>query len=796
MNKLKKKQQGGPANRLPFSANIMDLIDPPPPKPRLAMYKPQNDFLHIQDNRKVNATSGKKIDPNKDLFTGNYDSGRIDNIIHYAKMYNINPYDLVAMDLQETDLGKRDSTVPNVPGQMLMGDDDFTVPSKVNLNAMPSNQFLRNYGYNDFARAYLTKKNEAINAGMTTEAGQLQYYNGHGSIFPSTEQRSNGHPMKEIYGVPVPQQGIDMKKNPLYGKRIIDLRDNVVKKSPEINDAVETVYQNGGSTSQTGYLATSPDRFRDYNHIPGNMITMDNVPHDILAWSDNGIPKVLPANSGLHKFEGASAVTEMPIRPANGPNYTKTENPDVYLGKYGIPIKRQEFDQSKKNNMDFSTFEDYADWVGGWAKKPGQAAPAYEPVDKSNIGISDKAAGLSNTYYPARDQNKSKSPDTIHSSSGRYQYGGMSNFADMPSYITPFDMPGTDIMAGAAPIINSAAGIAQAQPVTAPPAQDRQQPRPQNQGQPGKQISINPGSEVDALDVLAKFAQTRDRNQAQQRMRNMMTSDLMFPSEGNDMSGNRGDYDPNSGAFRPDRAGSKSPDGMYNGTYYRNGGELPMAMYGTGLIPDAVDTNNLFSDQSAPSYNFDAPVRSTIPRGNLDASVQDQGAPVANVPANQSAESAYNYYVDHYNLPHHVAAGIVGNLVQESSLKPGAVGDKGTSKGIAQWHGERWDDYLKWAEKKGKDPYDVHTQLDYVIVEPGWGDKALKKTMTAQTPQEAAMIFGRSFERPKESAANWNNRVGVAQSLAGGKYSIGGEYEVSDAELKQILKNGGQVEYL
>jgi hypothetical protein len=48
--------------------------------------------------------------------------------------------------------------------------------------------------------------------------------------------------MKKIYGVPVPKEGINMKKNPLYGKQIMDLRDNVLNQNPEYVNYLNTVY--------------------------------------------------------------------------------------------------------------------------------------------------------------------------------------------------------------------------------------------------------------------------------------------------------------------------------------------------------------------------------------------------------------------------------------------------------------------------------------------------------------------------------------------------------------------------
>ena len=68
------------------------------------------------------------------------------------------------------------------------------------------------------------------------------------------------------------------------------------------------------------------------------------------------------------------------------------------------------------------------------------------------------------------------------------------------------------------------------------------------------------------------------------------------------------------------------------------------------------------------------------------------------------------------------AAYMVGNLLQESGLRPEAVGDNGKAFGLAQWRidqaaGARWLGYLKWAKENNKQVGDFYAQLEYTIVE-------------------------------------------------------------------------------
>lgn len=267
----KKLQDGGPPDLKaynidtpynPFNTKGEDLnVTYKRPIP----FTPQKSKLRISDRRKVDATSGK---PNTDPITGDYSTERIDNIIHYAKMYKADPWNMLATDLQETDLGKnrRDKTrlkgidpslgisMPD-PGHVLMGDEDLHPSSKIDRNkesAQLDNGQLsfKDYsnadGYDAFARAYVTKVNEAKKKGLP-EVDQLQNYNGRGYVNSSTAQAYHGFKMKSIYGVPIPPGGINLKDNPLYGKRVIDYRDNILKKSPEIDNAIQTVYELGGT---------------------------------------------------------------------------------------------------------------------------------------------------------------------------------------------------------------------------------------------------------------------------------------------------------------------------------------------------------------------------------------------------------------------------------------------------------------------------------------------------------------------------------------------------------------------
>jgi hypothetical protein len=121
-------------------------------------------------------------------------------------------------------------------------------------------------------------------------------------------------------------------------------------------------------------------------------------------------------------------------------------------------------------------------------------------------------------------------------------------------------------------------------------------------------------------------------------------------------------------------------------------------------------------------------------------------------------------------------AGIIGNLQHESSLDPNAVGDNGTSFGLAQWHADRWDALKNFAAKNGGDPSDVSTQVNFLHNElQGPESTAREALMAANTPQDAATAF-MHFERPlgyspdnPAGGMGARSRINNAIAFAGGE---------------------------
>ena len=111
------------------------------------------------------------------------------------------------------------------------------------------------------------------------------------------------------------------------------------------------------------------------------------------------------------------------------------------------------------------------------------------------------------------------------------------------------------------------------------------------------------------------------------------------------------------------------------------------------------------------------------------------------------------------------AAGVVGNLVQESGLSTDAIGDNGTSGGLAQWHNERLDALKRFAAARGKKWTDLDTQIEFLAEEmrTSYAD-TYAKMQSAELPEIAGQIMTDEYEIPDPASANYAQRQANARA--------------------------------
>lgn len=111
------------------------------------------------------------------------------------------------------------------------------------------------------------------------------------------------------------------------------------------------------------------------------------------------------------------------------------------------------------------------------------------------------------------------------------------------------------------------------------------------------------------------------------------------------------------------------------------------------------------------------------------------------------------------------AAGVVGNLVQESGLRTDAIGDNGTSGGLAQWHNERLDALKRFAAARSKKWTDLDTQIEFLAEEmrTSYAD-TYAKMQSAELPEIAGQIMTDEYEIPDPASANYAQRQANARA--------------------------------
>jgi hypothetical protein len=149
-------------------------------------------------------------------------------------------------------------------------------------------------------------------------------------------------------------------------------------------------------------------------------------------------------------------------------------------------------------------------------------------------------------------------------------------------------------------------------------------------------------------------------------------------------------------------------------------------------------------------------------------------APVPYAPSSggQNVQSWYDFAIKPVDqgglgLSQAQAAGAVGNLQAESGSgipSWGPTGDAGTAHGAAQWREDRFANLQKYAADHGLDYRSTEAQQGFMRQEYLGSERpAYDRLIAAQTPQEAAGIVNRYYER---SADRSGTREANAARLA------------------------------
>jgi hypothetical protein len=200
--------------------------------------------MQVKDDRVIRATTQKPVVATRDLKSGVYDSNVIYRVMKAAKDRGYDPWRAAAVALQETGFGKSDENI----GHVL-----HDAPEVLELDDTQINNELYTGEAAKMVNFLISKEKEAESHGHKSQEMKLQYYNGTGRLTPKTEssyyeRTGRGSKQQSFYGVPIPKEGyIDVKKNPLYGKEVEDLRAMLMR-NPDFKTMGDTInaptYQN------------------------------------------------------------------------------------------------------------------------------------------------------------------------------------------------------------------------------------------------------------------------------------------------------------------------------------------------------------------------------------------------------------------------------------------------------------------------------------------------------------------------------------------------------------------------
>lgn len=140
---------------------------------------------------------------------------------------------------------------------------------------------------------------------------------------------------------------------------------------------------------------------------------------------------------------------------------------------------------------------------------------------------------------------------------------------------------------------------------------------------------------------------------------------------------------------------------------------------------------------------------------NISKNAGEADQTSTSIPPTTNAAKIWNYLIINHNFTPHGAAGVIGNLMQESSPNIDPTFKQyggGPGRGIMQWTvSERWASLLSWATGAGRDPNDLYTQLDWMIMEmksyKHKGNSVFSYFLTINDVKEAVYLFETTMEK-------------------------------------------------
>lgn len=192
--------------------------------PDMPLYKPKDSFvpIKISDTRKVNPATGQPFKKGAPM-SANVNPRVASMIIDQAMKKGIDPNTALAIALQETHMGNKNENVGSA--WSYLPDEGIEDPYEQGANSMmkaitEKMAYAKQLGYDKKGEAYA-----------------LQAYNGYGKLIP---RNTAPGAVESFYEIPTTRANpLNMAHNPVYGKNIISVRDEIIRRNPELQALVQ-----------------------------------------------------------------------------------------------------------------------------------------------------------------------------------------------------------------------------------------------------------------------------------------------------------------------------------------------------------------------------------------------------------------------------------------------------------------------------------------------------------------------------------------------------------------------------
>lgn len=382
--------------------------------------------IKIKDSRKNDAVTGKPV-ADTDRKSVEASVPLMQKIITSAKSNGVDPYNALAVALQETNMGG------SFKGMGSTADNPFMLTHNYDKNGKWTNyapDWVNKDNIDASMKLMKQKMDAAQKSGKNTDEDVIQSWNGYGKLGTHMDETQG---IKSWYGIPVDKaHNIDMNTNPVYGKRVTDLRDNILKQNPDIVKMVGDATAKPQTNSwNTGLQSANMLDNKNVNYVNSPAITGGEDPKDTAPKAPaNYKPLTVGERTQWNGFLDYLDKNKMGGNPA--------------LDKRDQTLGLNYFNKYKAANPNFTLTPDDVQRVQyeQYMLRKGDSFPTMKPEELQFIRNGLTPAYLNRGISPADNWLGSLTSKEYYPSSIRLEANGNRNFGnDIESYVRSLNDP-------------------------------------------------------------------------------------------------------------------------------------------------------------------------------------------------------------------------------------------------------------------------------------------------------------------------------------------------------------------